>query len=51
MTWNKEVITLAGDLGPSRFFPSVSPAQLLGIEITPYAHELAQTAAWIGYIQ
>lgn len=47
----KEVITLAGDLGIGRFFPSVSPAQLYGIEINEYAHELAQTTVWIGYIQ
>jgi type II restriction/modification system DNA methylase subunit YeeA len=47
----KEVVTLAGDLGISRFAPSVSPAQLYGIEINPYAHELAQMTVWIGYIQ
>jgi type II restriction/modification system DNA methylase subunit YeeA len=47
----KEVITLAGDLGLTRFFPSVSPAQLHGIEINAYAHELAQATIWIGYIQ
>ena len=29
----------------------VSPAQLHGIEIDPYAYELAQTTIWIGYIQ
>ncbi|MBL7063847.1 MAG: class I SAM-dependent DNA methyltransferase [Anaerolineae bacterium] len=47
----KKVITLAGDLGLTRFFPSVSPAQLHGIEISEYAHELAQATIWIGYIQ
>jgi len=47
----KEVITLADDLGVGRFFPSVSPAQLHGIEINVYAHELAQATIWIGYIQ
>lgn len=47
----KEVIAFAGDLGVGRFFPSVSPAQLHGIEINPYAHELAQATIWIGYIQ
>jgi len=47
----KEVITLAGDLGLTRFFPSVSPSQLHGIEINAYAHELAQATIWIGYIQ
>ena len=29
----------------------MSPAQLYGIEINPYAHELAQITVWIGYIQ
>ena len=47
----KEVITLARDLGDSLAFPVVSPAQLHGIEINPYAHELAQATIWIGYIQ
>ena len=47
----KEVIALAGEWGVGRFFPSVSPAQLAGIEINPYAHELAQITIWIGYIQ
>jgi type II restriction/modification system DNA methylase subunit YeeA len=47
----KEVITLAGDLGLTRFFPSVSPAQLHGIEISEYAHELAQATIWIGYLR
>ena len=28
-----------------------SPAQLYGIEINAYAHELAQATVWIGYIQ
>ena len=28
-----------------------SPAQLYGIEINDYAHELAQATVWIGYIQ
>jgi len=47
----KEVVTLTGDLGVSRFFPSVSPSQLHGIEVNAYAHELAQATIWIGYIQ
>ena len=46
-----EVITLARELGDSLAFPVVSPAQLHGIEINTYAHELAQTTIWIGYIQ
>jgi type I restriction-modification system DNA methylase subunit len=32
-------------------FPQVEPAQLYGIEINAYAHELAQVVVWIGYIQ
>lgn len=47
----KEVITFAGDIGASTFFPSVSPEQLRGIELNEYAHELAQITVWIGYIQ
>ena len=47
----KEVVTLAGDLGVGRFFPAVSPAQLYGIEINEYAHELAQATIQIGHIQ
>ena len=47
----KEVVTTAYTLGLSRFFPSVSPSQLHGIEINEYAHELAQATIWIGYIQ
>jgi hypothetical protein len=47
----KEVINLAQSLGDSRAFPAVSPEQLHGIEINPYAHELAQVTVWIGYIQ
>ena len=47
----KEVIILAEQLSVSGFFPNVSPEQLHGIEINPYAHELAQVTIWIGYIQ
>ena len=47
----KEVINLAATLGEPISLPLVSPAQLHGIEINPYAYELAQTTIWIGYIQ
>ena len=30
---------------------AVGPWQLYGIEINPYAHELAQMTVWIGYLQ
>ena len=32
-------------------YPQVRPNQMLGLEINPYAAELARTALWIGYIQ
>jgi hypothetical protein len=47
----KEVSTYAGEIGSNSFFPEVSPEQLYGIETSPYAHELAQVAVWIGYLQ
>ena len=47
----KEVMAFAGRVRAQPFFPSVKPAQLHGIEINPYAYELAQATVWIGYIQ
>ncbi len=47
----KEVITFAGRNGLSIIPLTVSPQQLYGIEINPYAHELAQVTVWIGYLQ
>lgn len=49
----KEVSNLAGELGlPMLMATSApSPAQLFGIEVNEYAHELAQATIWIGYIQ
>ncbi|MGH6946915.1 MAG: class I SAM-dependent DNA methyltransferase, partial [Kiloniellales bacterium] len=38
-------------LGLLREFPQVGPEQLLGIEINPYAAELARVSVWIGEIQ
>src|SRR5687768_10338828 len=46
-----EVISFSDVLGTGRFFISVTPAQLYGIEINEYAHELAQMTIQIGYIQ
>ena len=46
----KEAIAYAGLQGV-RFEPRVHPRQLLGIEINPYAHELAAMVIWIGYLQ
>jgi type II restriction/modification system DNA methylase subunit YeeA len=31
--------------------PSVRPTQLAGLEINPYAQQLAQVVVWIGYLQ
>ncbi len=47
----KEVSVFAGKVGAGGFFPEVGPEQLHGIETSPYAHELAQVAIWIGYLQ
>ena len=47
----QEAINLAVSLGDSRALPMVSPEQLHGLEINPYAAELAQATIWIGYIQ
>jgi hypothetical protein len=47
----KQAIQLAYELGLQTFIPTVSPAQVYGIEINEYAHQLAQTTIQIGYIQ
>ena len=46
----KEVIAYAATRGLS-LVPQVNPAQLHGLEINPYAQELAQVVIWIGYLQ
>lgn len=38
-------------LGLGRFAPSVGPENVFGIEINPYAAELARVSVWIGEIQ
>ncbi|MBW6472661.1 MAG: hypothetical protein K0B14_06005 [Anaerolineaceae bacterium] len=51
----KEVATKASELGLPILIPytdvAPTPEQLHGIEINIYAHQLAQTSIWIGYIQ
>jgi len=47
----KEVILYGGERGLGAFIPFVGPWQVYGIEISPYAHELAQMTVWIGYLQ
>ena len=41
----------AETLGFQRAFPEISPANVKGIELNPYAAELARVAVWIGEIQ
>ena len=38
-------------LGIARDFPAVGPENMLGIEINPFAAELARVSVWIGEIQ
>ncbi len=38
-------------LGFQRAFPEVGPANVRGIEINPFAAELARVSVWIGEIQ
>ncbi len=47
----KAVLTLAADLNLRGFLPEVSPEQCYGIEIDPYASDLARTSLWIGHLQ
>ena len=41
----------AETMGLQRAFPAVGPANVKGIEINPYAAELARVSVWIGEIQ
>ena len=52
LTFEKEVIRYAArpEIGLG-LLPTVRPTQLHGIEINPYAAELAQVVIWIGYLQ
>ena len=43
--WGAERLRVTGE------FPGVGPHNVLGIEINPYAKELAGVAIWIGHIQ
>ena len=45
------MIDFAAAQGWEGMTPTVKPNQMLGLEINPYAAELARTALWIGYIQ
>ncbi len=45
MQWGAERLRITGE------FPQVGPHNVLGIEINPYARELAGVSIWIGHIQ
>ncbi len=47
----KQVIDFNDAKDWEEMYPAVRPNQMLGLEINPYAAELARTALWIGYIQ
>ncbi len=47
----KEVSRYGAANGLPFMLPRVGPSQLRGIEINPYARELAQVVVWIGYLQ
>ncbi|HRY15636.1 MAG TPA: class I SAM-dependent DNA methyltransferase, partial [Candidatus Competibacteraceae bacterium] len=46
-----QVMLEAETLGLQRGFPTVGPEAVMGIEINPYAAELARLTVWIGEIQ
>jgi type II restriction/modification system DNA methylase subunit YeeA len=46
----KEALAFAGMYGVT-LEPRVHPRQLYGIEVNPYAHQLASIVIWIGYLQ
>ncbi len=43
--WGAEQLRITGE------FPQIGPENVLGIEINPYAKELASVSIWIGHIQ
>lgn len=47
----KQIIVFAEEHNLSEIRLTVGPQQLFGLELNPYAHQLAQITAWIGYIQ
>ena len=53
LDFEQEVRTLGAELGAGPFAmpPHISPRNLRGIEIEPFAHELASVSVWIAYFQ
>ena len=50
-TWEHRVQLEADAMGLPLTFPEIGPASVKGIEINPYAAELARVSVWIGEIQ
>ena len=46
-----EVTSLMHDLGDTRPLITVDPHQFLGIELNPWAANVAELVLWIGYLQ
>ena len=47
----QQAMVEAEALGLQREFPQVGPEAVLGLEVNPYAAELARVSVWIGHIQ
>ena len=47
----QKVVSFGAIWGYFDLEPKVHPRQLYGIEIDPYAHQLASIVVWIGYLQ
>lgn len=47
----KSVNRFAVDLGLAEFQAVIRPEQFIGLEVNPYAIDLAQTTLWIGFFQ
>lgn len=46
-----EVLNFAAEIGEPALQDFVSPRQFFGLEVDPFAHELASVVVWIGYLQ
>lgn len=47
----RDVLSFAAEIGEPPLRQFVSPEQFYGIELNPFAHELASMVVWIGYLQ
>lgn len=49
--FEKTILLYSMEALHASFFPMIGPWQLHGIELNPYAHDLAQMTVWIGWLQ